>query len=290
MGAQGTTFFDTGGNHVFRYNEIYSDNFHQYNDGFGGGSNFSYAGAPNRDSDIYGNRVSECWDDAIESEGANCNVRIWGNDLTNTFVKIAIASVSVGPIYLWRNVAGTARSSPFGSTDEADHGPFLKAGAGRRDQFNGGRIFVFHNTLLQPAPPRGLRKTLGCNVGLSSYGGTVLNLVSRNNLLDVVSDTDCSIGNNTTDPSNDFDYDLYNGRIDGPPHSEPHGLLGKPTYASRSGPWRFSLAPNSPGRDAALRLPNFNDSFTGPAPDLGAQEAGTPPMEFGVNAYRTVTK
>ena len=46
-------------------------------DGIGGSSNYSFKGSPNRDSDIYGNLISNCWDDAIESEGANMNVRIW---------------------------------------------------------------------------------------------------------------------------------------------------------------------------------------------------------------------
>jgi len=29
---------------------------------------------------------------------------------------------------------------------------------------------------------------------------------------------------------------------------------------------------------------NHNDGFTGAAPDMGAHEAGTPPMQFGVDA------
>jgi hypothetical protein len=283
MGPQGVSFFGTGGNHVIRYNEVYSDEEHRFNDCLGGGENFSYAGFPDRDSDIYGNRLSECWDDAIESEGANANVRIWGNFITNTFVKIAIASVSIGPIYIWRNVAGTSRYSPFGTTDEDEHGPFLKAGS--RNRYNGGRIFVFHNTLLQPPPPAGLQKTLGCNIGLSSYGGDVLNMTSRNNVLHIVSERSASIGSRTTSPTNDFDYDLYNGRIDGPENQETHGIQGAPIYNAGTAAGCFWLAPDSPGRDAGVRLPNFNDGFTGKAPDMGACETGTRPMEFGVDAY-----
>jgi hypothetical protein len=33
-------------------------------------------------------------------------------------------------------------------------------------------------------------------------------------------------------------------------------------------------------------LPNFNDGFTGSAPDMGAHENGIPALEFGVEAYR----
>jgi hypothetical protein len=31
-------------------------------------------------------------------------------------------------------------------------------------------------------------------------------------------------------------------------------------------------------------IPDFNDIFTAKAPDVGAFEAGSPPMEFGVKA------
>jgi hypothetical protein len=43
-------------------------------------------------------------------------------------------------------------------------------------------------------------------------------------------------------------------------------------------------APN-PVIDAGEVLPNFNDDFTGKAPDLGAFEVGRPPLEFGRRAY-----
>jgi hypothetical protein len=44
------------------------------------------------------------------------------------------------------------------------------------------------------------------------------------------------------------------------------------------------LAPDSPGLNKAEVIPNFCDVFNGPAPDMGAQEAGSPPMIFGVKA------
>ena len=93
-GPQAVCFFNSQGNHVIRYNTVFSDDDHQYNDIFGAGSNFSMQGFPNRDSDIYGNKLSHCWDDGIESEGANCNVRIWGNYIDDCFVGIATAGTS----------------------------------------------------------------------------------------------------------------------------------------------------------------------------------------------------
>ena len=67
---------ERAGNYVIRYNEIYSDEDHYYNDCMGETKNFSYTGFPIRDTDIYGNYVANCWDDGIEVEGANCNVRV----------------------------------------------------------------------------------------------------------------------------------------------------------------------------------------------------------------------
>ena len=74
---------------MIRYNEIPSRNGNYYMDGIGGGDNFSTAGFPWADSDIYGNRVSEVYDDGIEAEGANRNVRIWGNHFDRVYVAIA---------------------------------------------------------------------------------------------------------------------------------------------------------------------------------------------------------
>jgi hypothetical protein len=233
-GAQAVVFFNSRGNHVIRYNEVYSDEEHRFNDGLGAGSNFSTEGFPNRDSDIYGNIISHCWDDGIESEGANQNVRIWGNYIDNTYVKIAVASTSLGPCYIFRNLAGTARKDPFDSWDDVEHGGFLKTS----DNQGGGKIFVFHNTLLQPEPPAGTTYPLGCDPGLG-HGGPMLNTMTRNNILHIHKDWHDSISDQNQDPLADYDYDLYNGDIEA-------------------------------------------------APDMGAFEAGSPPMEFGVDAYRNV--
>jgi len=43
-GPQAITLWETGGNHVIRYNEIFSDSEHYFNDCIGGGENFGYAG------------------------------------------------------------------------------------------------------------------------------------------------------------------------------------------------------------------------------------------------------
>ncbi len=75
-----------------------------FNDVIGGGSNGSFRGAPGPDSDIYGNFVSHCWDDGLEVEGGNRNVRVWDNYITQSMNMIGNAATSIGPLYVWRNV------------------------------------------------------------------------------------------------------------------------------------------------------------------------------------------
>ena len=88
--------------------------------------------------------------------------------------------------------------------------------------------------------------------------------------------------------NNDFDFDLYNKSV--PLGSEQHGLAGVPVYvkgagfdpASLSG--IFQLDTTSAGVDAGELIPNFNDVYTGKAPDMGAHENGWVKMIYGLKA------
>jgi len=88
-GSQAIAFYNSAGNHVFRYNTIWTDEEHMYNDIIGYGSNTGYVGSPNCDTDIYGNYLSNCYDDGIEADGANRNVRIWGNYIEKCYIPIS---------------------------------------------------------------------------------------------------------------------------------------------------------------------------------------------------------
>ena len=280
MGPQAVTFYDTAGNHVIRYNDIFSDKDHYYNDVIGGGHNFCALGAPNRDSDIYSNRLQNCWDDAIESEGANCNVRIWGNYISHSMVAIASAATHVGPLYIWRNVTEVSQSGP----DTLSGGPFLKAGLG--SGFAGGRTYVFHNTLLQPSTAAERETWQGYALGLSTWGGALINHISRNNIWHVFDKNGYSIqerGELCRD--NDYDYDLYSGRVIPADIHEKHGIRAVPIYDPKNRPGQYYLAPNTPGSDAGQIIPNFNDNFTNKAPDPGAYEPNAPPLQFGPKPY-----
>ena len=94
------------------------------------------------------------------------------------------------------------------------------------------------------------------------------NTVSRNNLWNIWKphwDAITEAGGR----GNDFDYDLYNGRINAS-RAEPHGTNGSPTKENIV--------------DRGARLANFNDTFVGSAPDIGAQESGAPALRFGLDA------
>jgi len=265
---------ERAGHYVIRYNEIYSDEDHYFQDSMGDSHNFSYHGFPIRDTDIYGNYVANCWDDGIQAEGANCNVRIWGNYITRTAEKIATQSVSVGPLYIWRNVFGISRVGPN------DNYGWRAFKPGDVEGWGGGKTYIFHNTILQPPPP-----DHGSSDGVNAHDAKLTHTCTRNNILHVPSGGD-SINSGSPNSTNDFDYDLYNGNIKAYRGAEPHGIKGVPIFAPDNGDGEFALDPSSPGYDAGVVIPNFNDHYNGAAPDIGAHEAGDLPMEFGVDAYR----
>ena len=182
--------------------------------------------------------VSHCWDDGLEVEGGSRNVRVWGNYITQAMMGIGNAAASIGPLYIWGNVYGRSQRSP-----DAPGLHFLKMGYAGSEDWMTGHMYVFHNTVFQEdgwLPQGGL-------------GGNriVKHVVSRNNVLQVRQDNGYSVSENTSNTDNEFDYDLYNGRV--PKDQETHGVRGEPVYASGAGfdgaskSGRFQLAPNSPG-------------------------------------------
>jgi hypothetical protein len=290
-GPQGISLVDSRGGNIIRYNTIRSTDDHGFNDGIGGASNFSFKGSPNRDSDIYGNLISNCWDDAIESEGANMNVRIWSNYIHHTFTFVATAATSMGPVYIFRNVFGESRISHQDRTG----GIMIKTGA-RDIEINGEKVstglgwrFIFHNTALQP------------NGALDVFSShEVRNAVTRNNIFYARGHT---YPKEAAGGRNDFKNDLTGGFLGG-------GFVASMFLVSARMEWYLSPTMNkiewgrvesvrngktvaitdpliqahNPAIDKGVRIPNFNDDFTGAAPDIGAFETGRPPLRFGREA------
>ncbi|HEX5130300.1 MAG TPA: right-handed parallel beta-helix repeat-containing protein [Usitatibacter sp.] len=279
-GAQAVSFSHCGGQLVIRHNEIYSTTGKYFNDGIGGEDNFTKAGFPNADSDIYGNRISHAWDDGIEAEGANENVRIWGNYIDRTAIGIATTATSVGPVYIYRNVWNRAQMYEKSALDSDDRQPFFKSGG--TTTLGHGRRYIMHNTMLQ-ARASGSTYGLGGGYGLGGTGSTQLieNTYSYNNIYHQWKDGKGFTYQ--TGSTSKFTNDMYNGTTGDT--TVANGIKATPQYASGHG-WQseaggnYQLASGTPGFGAGVKIPNFNDDAT--APDVGAHQSGTPSMKFGL--------
>jgi hypothetical protein len=297
-GPQGISVSQSLGGNVIRYNDIVTSEDHGFNDGIGGGENFSFTGNMNRDSDIHGNIIRSALDDAIECEGGNMNVRIWGNYFHLFYNGIATAATSKGPVYIFRNVAGESRRGHWNTLG----GSFIKTG--ERNEFGGGRRYVFHNTTLQP------------NGVFSAFTDHVNpNCVTRNNIFDLPGRL---ATDNEKDPASDYDYDFFSGNSRGRTAREEHGIKFSTTpagtklyissynleYYPRSTinsikwgafPYEFGekkvnitdpvIWIKNPLIDSGVIIPGFNDDFKGAGPEIGAFEIGKPPLQFGRRAY-----
>jgi hypothetical protein len=283
QGPQGIVFFGGKGGHVIRFNRIYSDLEHMFNDGMGETHNFGYSGFLVRDSDVHDNFVSHCWDDGLEIEGADMNIRVWNNYIDMTYGALGAAAPSLGPVYFFRNVYGVSRKHE-GSAPNDYRGHYLVKLGNENPKFTKGKMFIFHNTTLQPPPFEGFSDlSSGAQSGIVFTSERKLqeNITSRNNLLYMRKPGDWAICDTQKTPSNDFDYDMYDGKTLFKEGSEAHGVKATPKF-QKTADGRQALVPGTPGHDAGARLPNFNDGFAGKAPDIGAVETdgagGKPPL------------
>ncbi|MDP6635741.1 MAG: right-handed parallel beta-helix repeat-containing protein [Phycisphaerae bacterium] len=278
-GPQTVVFWESAGNHVIRYNECWSDKDHYFNDAMGAGYNGGRRGFPGADSDIYCNYIANCWDDGIEAEGGDQNVRIWNNYVEDVLIPIANAAVSIGPLYVWRNVSGRA-FSPRGSSWNMTHGPFIKMGYAGGEKWMTGHMYIFNNTVFQ-------ENDSGAG-GLGGGGRIIKHCITRNNILHVRKSDRNSIASSRSHADNDFDHDLTSASF--PKNQEKQGLKGTPRYVRGAGFDRktltgvFQLASGSKGVDAGAVIPNFCETINGNRPDIGAHESGTEKMRFGVRA------
>lgn len=267
----------SAGNHVIRYNELLWSKTGEYAFWADGISIDNFASQDGGDNDIYGNYIERSTDNGLEIEGGNRNTRIWGNLLDGGYRDIAITPSALGPLYIWRNVV---RKSQVSASASCNSPAAFKAGGG-----SPGRVYIFHNTLVQPN---------GVDDGFvgSASGGGAYNNKSANNILQTTSSGGKSVNlssSTTGYNGNDFDYDLYNGALSGTGAHETHGIKGSPQYASSNGPDAYFLSSGSPGANKGKVIPNFNDGYGGGAPDMGAFEIGAPALEFGIDAYTTKT-
>ncbi len=279
-GAQAVVLMKSGGNHVIRYNEFYSDYTHMFNDVIGSGGNASFNGFPTADTDIYGNYLSHCWDDAIEVEGADRNVRVWGNYFEHFFLGIANAPVSTGPLYVWGNTSGRS-FSPNGSK-HGIYGQFMKMGTtSSKENMMQGYTYIFNNTILQPNG-----EGSGGIGTKEDHDKKIHYCIAKNNVLHVRDDCERSLSNKSGNTNFTYSHNLWSEGHPAGENKTPTYINGASVNVSHSGSTpitvNYFLKSSSDGYNSGTPIPNFT---TGSSPDMGAFEHGNSPREYGVNAY-----
>ncbi|HEY7041807.1 MAG TPA: hypothetical protein VID28_23255 [Methylomirabilota bacterium] len=217
-------------------------------------------------SDINNNDIDASTDDGIEGDYADTNVRIYRNRITNAFSGISAQPSLGGPMYVFRNAIYNVLYSPFKLHNDTSG------------------VLIFHNTSVRSGVPW----------LIDPAGETVNDVVTRNNLF--IGTQAPALRSTGVMIRCHFDRDGYGG-AGGP--GEPYAPGGAVVVAARGNfagglepprdPERrqpsasvdLRLAPRSRAVDAGVRLPNFNDVFTGTGPDLGCCEVGQPLPHYG---------
>ena len=232
--------------------------------------------------DFHNNEVSECFDDGTEMDGSERNTRCFFNRYTNVFQGVSVQPVFGGPVYVFRNALYNCQVEPFKMHNNPS-----------------GALF-FHNTVAKKGPPT-----------LMQTPEKVFHCVSRNNLFIGTEGRALHFDSPMVDC--DFDYDGFGGfsgdvflKWNNVRYATPdevrakcpvykHLVLVDPAAAFASGvkppddnqkvyPLEANdlrLKPGTAAVDSGEVLPNFNDGFTGRAPDLGAYELGSEPPHYG---------
>lgn len=280
-GSQPIWLENTGGEIVIRYNTIKGDSEHYYNDGMGEWRNFGPYGFPNRDSDIHNNYISHVWDNAIECEGGNINVRIYENFTDSTYAHMGLSNITLGPIYIFNNVSNVGHKFP-GDSKEA---VFLKIGNKLKyDKTTNqswparGIAYVFNNTILQPL-------IHGKNNGIGKFAtgtGPGEGVVYLNNIMHMSGNNGDNFGilplqNNSLAKNNLY----FGGVLD--TLADTSNIYAKPVYDTHNDGWFLKIG--STGYAQGIFIPNFSEGDGGLLPDIGAYQTGKPELVFGVRKY-----
>gem|GEM_PF-3649898 len=256
--------------------------------GFGDALKNGLVGA--RALDFYGNEVLSAYDNGIELDVGEGNLRAWRNRFTNTFATISFQPIYGGPAYALRNVVVNVADEQM-----KFHG--LGEGAGPSG------VLAWNNTFVSP----------GIALQVSTYAASH-NFEVSNNLFVGPS---VLAGTRTVDwsapivgaifdangyyPDGGFRFDIPpDGSVNYPSFAamqaagmETDGrLLTQPIFASglvAPGSYSETLSPPdvtldaaSNAIDAGVAIPGVTNGYRGAAPDLGALERGCAAPIFGV--------
>jgi len=256
--------------------------------GFGDAMKTELVGA--RSVDFYGNEVLSAYDNGLELDVSEGNVRAWRNRFTNTFATISFQPVYGGPAYALRNVVVNVADEQM-----KFHGLGESAGPSG--------VLVYNNTFVSP----------GIALQVHTYAASH-NFEISNNLFvgpGVLAGTrtvewSAPIVGGTFDangyyPDGGFSFEIPPaGTVNYASFAamqaagmETRGsLLAEPIFASGlAAPASYTetlAAPDvtldaaSNAVDAGVVIPGVTSGYQGSAPDLGALERGCPTPIFGV--------
>lgn len=228
---------------VLRWNDFIGSDEHRWNDAVEGSGNFEVDGGFHRDADIHGNLMCLANDDALEIDGGQTNVRVFGNRFEACLCGVSIQGCMSGPSYVFGNLIANL------GDERRLAGQSIKTSSSA----NGASAvsFLFHNT------------TFGDSSDLRLLAN--LRVVARNNLFG----GRVAVSGRGDSPQSDCDYNLC---ANGPAGAEPHGLSGVPGLLDPVA-GRYALGARSPAVGAGQPVVNFGAGH-GEPPDLGALPRG----------------
>ncbi|MHB8901873.1 MAG: right-handed parallel beta-helix repeat-containing protein, partial [Thermoguttaceae bacterium] len=229
---------------VIRYNDFIGSDLHRWNDGIEGTGNFDVDGGFNRDADVYGNLICFANDDAVEIDGGQINVRVFGNQFEGCLCGVSIQGCMSGPSYVFRNLlVNMADENGIGgqTIKTSTHANGLSAVS-----------FIFNNT---------------CYGGSSDLSIPYnLRIVARNNIFAGRS----AVSGRQQSPQSESDYNLLPSGKEG---DEKHGFVAPPGLVEPAA-GLYGLTETSAAIGRGTAIANFAEGEKGRV-DLGAIPRGS---------------
>lgn len=286
-------YADDGGQHA-NDDGIHVEGFghvvcHNALEGFGDAMKTEQNGA--RSIDFYGNEVTSAYDNGLELDGAEGNVRALRNRFTNTYATISVQPVYGGPAYIVRNVVVNVANEQM-----------KFHGLGNSDGPSG--VLVHHNTFVSPNQALGDFTTAACHHFEISNNLFVGPAMPAGKVVEWDAPTDDGLFDfNGYFPDGKFTWNKFgagyqnynsfsaaqmggwekNGLVLSPPIFMS-GLVAPASYKTTLVPQDVTLAPGSNAIDKGKKIANLNDDAKGNGPDLGAYEIGCPAPTYGPRA------
>lgn len=268
-----------GSDHIFAYNTV-----HGFRDGI------DVRGKPPlMNVDMHNNEIYECYDDGMELDNSDQNVRCFYNRISNCGGGISFQPIHGGPVYVVRNVLYNLRGETWKIHLSPTGFPHRTSGA-----------YIFHNTVVRSNPcfrvwsneGPGHYFTLYNNLYVGTGGPievTCPMLYTRMDYNAYIHDGQFKYfaywNKKKYKTLNDFSKAtglgehsvaaVYKGGI----FSKRADFPKRDTVEERR---IFDLHDKSPLIDRGVQLPSINDGFDGKAPDIGALEHASEPPHYGI--------